>query len=79
MSRINKEKARAEFQQEIFKMLMVWKTKQQALQIVKNNEQKIDEWMSPKGYPIVTAAVAARILIIKETSDVPSPDDVRDL
>lgn len=78
MSRkIDKEQAKADFRKEIFKMLLVWKTKQEALDILKNNEQKINEWLDPKGYPIVTSAVGARLLLIKESGKLPNSNEVR--
>lgn len=79
ISRIDKQKSKEEFRKDIFTMLMVWKTKQQALKIIKDNGPKIESWVDGKGNPIVTAAVAARLLIIKETNKAPESSEVRNI
>lgn len=76
---IDRAKAKADFKNEIFNMLLVWKSKQDALDILKDSDEKIDEWVDDKGSPIVTAAIGARLLLIKETGQLPDSSEVRNL
>lgn len=75
----NIDRAKADFKKEIFNMLLVWKSKQDALDILKDSDEKIDEWVDDKGSPIVTAAIGARLLLIKETGQLPDSSEVRNL
>ena len=76
---IDRAKAKADFKKEIFNMLLVWKSKQDALDILKDSDEKINEWVDGKGSPIVTAAVGAILLIIKETGQLPDSSEVRNV
>ena len=76
---IHRAKAKAEFKKEMFNILLVWKSKQDPLDILKDSDEKINEWVEGKGSPILTAAVAARLLLIKETGQLPDSSEVRNL
>ena len=76
---IDRAKTKADFRKEIYKMLLVWKSQQDAVDILNDSDEKIDEWIDAKGNPIVTSAVGARLLIIKETGQLPDSTEVRNL